>query len=36
LNPVLLVTLKNCTPNPAAQLVIDCAREVARPLAKRK
>jgi DNA-binding transcriptional LysR family regulator len=36
LSPVLLVTLKNRTPNPAAQLVIDCAREVAKPLAKRK
>jgi hypothetical protein len=36
LSSVVLVTLKNRTPNPAAQLVIDCAREVAKPSAKRK
>jgi DNA-binding transcriptional LysR family regulator len=36
LSPVFIVTLKNRTPNPAAQLVIDCAHEVARPLAKQK
>jgi DNA-binding transcriptional LysR family regulator len=36
LNPVFIVTLKNRTPNPAAQLVIDCAHEVARPLVKQK
>jgi DNA-binding transcriptional LysR family regulator len=36
LSPVFIVTLRNRTPNPAAQLVIDCAHEVARPLAKEK
>jgi DNA-binding transcriptional LysR family regulator len=36
LSPVFIITLKNRTPNPAAQLVIDCAHEVARPLAKQK
>jgi DNA-binding transcriptional LysR family regulator len=36
LSPVFIVTLKNRTPNPAAQLVIDYAHEVARPLAKQK
>jgi DNA-binding transcriptional LysR family regulator len=30
--PVAIVTLKHRTPNPAAQVVIDCARDVARPL----
>jgi len=30
------VTLKNRTLSPAAQLFIDAAREVAKPLAKRK
>ena len=34
--PVGIVTLKNRTLGPAAQLFIDCAREVAKPLAKRK
>jgi DNA-binding transcriptional LysR family regulator len=33
-SPVGIVTLKNRTLNPVAQLVIDCAREVARPIAK--
>ena len=31
-----IVTLKNRTLNPVAQLFIDCAREVAKPLAQRK
>ena len=31
-----IVTLKNRTLSPAAQLFIDCAREVAKPLAKSK
>jgi DNA-binding transcriptional LysR family regulator len=31
-----IVTLKNRTLSPVAQLFIDCAREVAKPLAKRK
>jgi DNA-binding transcriptional LysR family regulator len=35
-SPVLLITIKNRTPNPAARLVIDCAREVAKSLAKKK
>jgi hypothetical protein len=32
--PIGIVTLKNRTLSPAAQLFIECAREVARPLAK--
>jgi DNA-binding transcriptional LysR family regulator len=32
---VAIVTLKNRTISPVAQLFIDCAREVARPLARR-
>jgi DNA-binding transcriptional LysR family regulator len=36
LSPVLIITLKNRTPNPATQLVIDCAIELAQPLAKQK
>jgi hypothetical protein len=32
--PVGIVTLKNRTLSPAAQLFIECAREVARPLAR--
>jgi hypothetical protein len=32
--PVGIVRLKNRTPNPVAQLFIDCAREVAKPLTK--
>ena len=31
-----IVTLKNRALSPVAQLFIDCAREVAKPLAKRK
>jgi DNA-binding transcriptional LysR family regulator len=31
--PVAIVTLKHRTPNPVAQIVIDCARDVVRPLA---
>ena len=31
--PVGIVTLKNRTLTPVAQLFIDCAREVARPMA---
>ena len=34
--PVVIITLKNRTPNPAAQLVIDCALEVAKPLVRQK
>jgi DNA-binding transcriptional LysR family regulator len=34
--PVGVVTLKNRTISPVAQLFIDCAREVARPMAMRK
>ena len=34
--PVGIVTLKNRTLSPVAQLFIDCAREVAKPLARRK
>jgi DNA-binding transcriptional LysR family regulator len=33
--PTGIVTLKNRTLSPVAQLFIDCVREVARPLAKR-
>ena len=32
--PVGIVTLRNRTLNPVAQLFFDCAREVARPLAE--
>jgi DNA-binding transcriptional LysR family regulator len=35
-NPVGIVTLKNRTLTPVAQLFIDCAREVAKPLATGK
>jgi hypothetical protein len=31
-----IVTLKNRTLSPVTQLFIECAREVAKPLAKRK
>ena len=34
--PVGIVTLRNRTLNPVAQLFFDCAREVARPLAEGK
>ncbi len=34
--PVGVVTLKNRTLSPTAQLFIDCAREVAKPLERRK
>src|SRR5262249_17287485 len=34
--PAGIVTLKNRTLTPAAQLFIDCAREVAKPLPIRK
>jgi DNA-binding transcriptional LysR family regulator len=34
--PVGIVTLKNRTLNPAAQLFISCAREVVKPLAKER
>jgi len=33
--PIGIVTLKDRKPSPVAQLFIDCAREVAKPLAKR-
>ena len=32
--PVAIVTLKNRALNPAAALFIECAREIAKPLAK--
>lgn len=35
-SPVVIVTLKNRTHSPVAQLFIDCAHEVAKPLADRK
>jgi len=34
--PVAVITLKNRTLSPVAQLFIDCAREVAKPLARLK
>ena len=34
--PVAIITLRNRTLNPVAQLFLDCAREVARPLAEGK
>jgi DNA-binding transcriptional LysR family regulator len=34
--PIGIVTLKNRTISPVAQLFIECARELAKPLAKRK
>jgi hypothetical protein len=34
--PIGIVTLKNRTLTPVAQLFIDCAREVAKPLATSK
>ena len=34
--PIGVITLKNRTLSPAAQLFIDCAREIAKPFAKRK
>jgi DNA-binding transcriptional LysR family regulator len=34
--PVEIITLKNRTLTPVTQLFIDCAREVAKPLARRK
>jgi hypothetical protein len=34
--PVGIVTVKNRTLNPVAKLFIECAREVANPLTKRK
>ena len=33
---VAVVTLKNRTISPVAQLFVDCAREIAAPLAKRR
>jgi DNA-binding transcriptional LysR family regulator len=33
--PIAIITLKNRTLSPAARLFIDCAREVAKPLANR-
>ena len=33
--PIAVITLKNRTLNPAAKLFIDCAHDVAKPLAKR-
>jgi hypothetical protein len=34
--PGRLVTLKSRTNNPVAQLLIECARELAKPLANKK
>src|SRR3954452_6850698 len=34
--PIGIVTLKGRTPNPAQALLIDCAREVAKPLATKR
>jgi DNA-binding transcriptional LysR family regulator len=34
--PIGIVTLKNRAPNPVAQLFIEAAREIAKPLARRK
>ncbi len=34
--PIGIATLKNRTPGPVVQRFIDCAREVAKPLAKKK
>ena len=34
--PIGIVTLKDRALNPAAQLVIECAREIAKPLAARR
>jgi DNA-binding transcriptional LysR family regulator len=34
--PVGIVTLKNRSLSPVAQLLINCAREVAKPMAKRR
>ena len=34
--PIAIVTIKNRILNPAVQLFIECAREVAGPLAKKK
>ena len=34
--PIGIVTLRNRKPSPVAQLFIDCAREVAKPLAKMR
>jgi hypothetical protein len=34
--PIGIVTVKNRTLSPVAQLFIEAAREVAKPLAKRK
>ena len=33
--PIGIVTLKNRVPNPTAKLFIECAREVAKPMATR-
>jgi DNA-binding transcriptional LysR family regulator len=34
--PIGIITLKNRTPSPVVQRFIDCARDVAKPLARRK
>jgi DNA-binding transcriptional LysR family regulator len=34
--PIAIITLKNRTLSPVAQLLIDCIRELAAPLAKRE
>ena len=34
--PIGIITLKGRTPNPALRLLIECAREVAKPLANRR
>jgi DNA-binding transcriptional LysR family regulator len=34
--PIAVITLKTRTLSPVAQLFIDCAREIAKPLSKQK
>jgi len=34
--PIGIIMLKNRPPSPAVQRFIDCAREIAKPLAKKK
>ena len=34
--PIGIITLKNRAPSPVVQRFIDCAREVAKPLVKKK
>jgi hypothetical protein len=34
--PSVIISLKNRTLSPLAQLFVDCAREIAKPLTKRQ